>query len=126
VHVHPEHELLPRDEAERAHKAAIAIIAHNTLILPAGEGVRPGRADLEPAPVRALARERASARSDTSSAPTVATSGQGVVAISSTDSSSSGLIWPEAGSSSTIDSTALVRSKESESRIMSSSSIPTV
>src|SRR5437660_1242090 len=39
VDVHPEHELLTRDEAERVHEAPVAIVADDALLLPAREGM---------------------------------------------------------------------------------------
>src|SRR5262249_33120187 len=60
-----------------------------------------------------------------SCSPACAVPGSGWVEISSTDSISSGLISP-AGGSASIDSIALTRSSDSASRIISSSSMPSV
>src|SRR3954452_17971321 len=76
-----------------------------------------------------LRRPAASAtswRSRRSSRPAAAVSGCGVVAISSTDSSSSGLTLSSSPYSSRTASIALARANVSESRIISSSSIPIV
>ena len=74
---------------------------------------------------RFAAVSRTCVRSARSWRPASAVSGAGSVAISSTDSISSGLIWPS-GASSRSDSTALTRLSVSPSTIMSSSSMPIV
>src|SRR5207245_11440356 len=54
VNVHPEHQLLTRDEAERVHEAPVAIVADDALLLPAGEGMSARRTDLEVLPTRTV------------------------------------------------------------------------
>ena len=72
----------------------------------------------------ASATERRSARS---CSPAARVSGCGSVAISSTGSSSSGLTWSSSPPcSSSTSSIALASASDSESRIISSSSIPIV
>jgi hypothetical protein len=74
---------------------------------------------------RRSAAVRAWARRARSCSPVCAASDAGFVAISSTDSCSSGLISPSSWSSIS-DSIALTRSYVSPSTIMSSSSTPSV
>ena len=62
VHVHAEHELLARDEAERANQPAVAVVADDALVLPARERVGPRCPDPQPARARALRHERAQGR----------------------------------------------------------------
>src|ERR1700730_18651181 len=57
--MHPENELLARDEAQRADEPAVAIVAHYPLILPARERVRPRGADLEVPGMRTVACQAA-------------------------------------------------------------------
>ena len=92
VDVHPEDDLLARDEAQRADEVAVARARDDPLVLPHRERVRarPSRSS-GPAPARGSRTWRRSARS---SAPASAVFGAGSVAISSTDSMSSGLIPP--------------------------------
>src|SRR5437660_4204484 len=59
VNMHPEHELLTRDEAERVHETPVAIVADDALLLPAGEGMSARGADLEVLPARPVARDLA-------------------------------------------------------------------
>ena len=105
-------------------RPAVALVADDALVLPARERVRTGRADLK-APLACAARSP-SARSAASSAPACAMSAHGDVAISSTDCDQLALDLPRGGSSPMIASISLARSSVPASRIISSSSTPTV
>jgi hypothetical protein len=62
VDMHPEDQLLARDEAQRGDQVAVARPSGDSLVLPEREGVRAGRADRQPAlggPLAHLAAQRA-------------------------------------------------------------------
>ena len=111
VDVQPEDELLARDEAQRADEVAVARARDDALVLPHRERVRARRADRQPLGLRA---RRAPARRSAAQlgARPRPCSAHGSVAISSTDSMSSGLISP-VGRPRRSDSIALTRSNVS-------------
>ena len=124
VDVHPEDQLLARDEAQRGDQVAVARARDDPLVLPHRERVRARRADRQPA-LGGRARAPGRAARAAGRRPR-AVSAQGVVAISSTDSISSGLTSPVGGPRSSSVSIALTSSSVSASTIISSSSMPSV
>ena len=126
VDVQAEDDLLARDEAQRLDQVAVARAGGDALVLPQRERVRAGRADREVAlggDLGDLAAQAAQLRAG------LAVSWHGCVAISSTDSWSSGLMSPASSPpplSSSSASIALASSQLSGSRIISSSSMPRV
>ena len=112
VHVDAEDDLLARHELEAGDQVAVARARHDPLVLPQRERVRAGRADRQPALLRPPAAPSAAARA--AARPPRACCFTGVVAISQTDSISSGLTSPSVGTSLEIREQPLDRVGEIE------------